>query len=285
MTVRRLLAVLAGMALPLLLPTVALAHTGLQPDAGPAGEPIEFQFVVGHGCDGSPTTEIAVQIPPGFQVTEVPEPEGWQVEVSGDPISEIVWTGGSLPDGEPGDFRFTAVVTGEDGTVLVVPVYQACENGEEYRWIDEDPDSDTPAPTFTIGGEPSDHDHGDDHGDDHGHDHDHGDDDDHASEDGATDEPTPSTPSAEPSPEETATVDEPTEPTDAPTTEDVAAAPTEEPSPTAEPTATDPATTDAGEDELTTETSGGVGAAPWIIGAAVVLLGAIGAFVWRRRQS
>ncbi|TQK19160.1 uncharacterized protein YcnI [Microbacterium sp. SLBN-154] len=54
---------LVGIALALAVPLAASAHVGVSPDVAPAGTRTTLQFSFSHGCDDSPTTALAVDIP------------------------------------------------------------------------------------------------------------------------------------------------------------------------------------------------------------------------------
>ena len=116
------------------------------------GSSYKAVFVVSHGCAGSATTEIRVQIPEGvIGVKPMPKP-GWNVEtVKGkyaseydfhgaklsEGVKEVVWSGGKLPDDFYDEFVISTHLTGslKADTTLYFPVVQQCEQGVS-RWID-----------------------------------------------------------------------------------------------------------------------------------------------------
>ncbi len=139
-------------------PAAAGAHVGVSPTSAPAGRPVVFEVSIPHGCDGSPTTGVALRLPDG--VTEaIPLPEdGWSAVVAPGDDGALVatWSGGSIPDAEVGVFEIEmALPAAEPGTVVHVPAVQRCAEGEA-RWIQipaegEDPSSLTlPAPAIEI---------------------------------------------------------------------------------------------------------------------------------------
>ena len=170
MPIRRVLALLVGASLPLLMSSAALAHAVLQPGNAPAGEATEFQVLIPHGCaPGEPppppgtevadTTLVSVEIPDGVTVEGAEEVDGFTLEVTD---TEITWSDGVLENEDPGEFFFTAVLDGEDGTEIAFNVFQECTEDLSYRWSG-DGDSATPAPVVTVGDEATGgHDHGDD---------------------------------------------------------------------------------------------------------------------------
>ena len=151
--------------------SVASAHVSLaQPDAVP-GSTYKAVLQVGHGCAGSPTVKLRVQIPEGvINVKPQPKP-GWTLEtVKGaygksydlwgakvsEGVKELVWSGGSLPDHFYDEFAFRAFLTNDlPAGPLYFPVVQECEKGSE-RWIEipeagkSDDDYESPAPAVTL---------------------------------------------------------------------------------------------------------------------------------------
>ena len=108
--------------------------------------------MVPHGCAGSATTKIRVQIPEGvIAVKPMPKP-GWNVEAikgkyaaeydyhgskSSEGVKEVVWSGGKLADDNYDEFVISTFLTGglKPNTMLYFPVVQECEQGVS-RWID-----------------------------------------------------------------------------------------------------------------------------------------------------
>jgi periplasmic copper chaperone A len=58
----------------------AFAHVSLENTSAPAGSTYKAVFQVGHGCQGSPTTGISVQLPAGFQGAKPYPKAGWRLE-------------------------------------------------------------------------------------------------------------------------------------------------------------------------------------------------------------
>ena len=128
---------------------IASAHVTLEARQAPAASTYKAVFNVGHGCEGSPTTKIRIQIPAGVVgVKPMPKP-GWEVTVVkgklAEPymdhgktitegVTEVTWSGGKLLD-EHFD-QFTARLTLPDRTGEIwFPVVQECEKGAN-RWIE-----------------------------------------------------------------------------------------------------------------------------------------------------
>lgn len=153
----------------------AHAHITLETQEAAAGGYYTAVLRVSHGCEGSPTTAVRVQIPDGVMgVRPQPKP-GWELEIvresvdeaadhghshgvndeSAERISEIRWTDGSLPDEYYDEFRLRMLLPDSPGKVVYFPTVQECEEGV-HRWIEipeEDDDAaefDEPAPGLTL---------------------------------------------------------------------------------------------------------------------------------------
>jgi uncharacterized protein YcnI len=141
-------AALAAAVVPIALP--ALAHVTLERAEAPADSYYIAVLRVPHGCAGSPTEKLRVQIPEG--VTGVkPQPKpGWQLAIEtarvdppikdghGNVITETVrevdWTG-RLPDAYYDEFRMSVKLPDKPGTTLYWKIVQECEKGL-HRWIE-----------------------------------------------------------------------------------------------------------------------------------------------------
>src|ERR1700759_442538 len=130
----------------------ASAHVLLEGKQAAIGSSYEAVFVVPHGCKGSATTKLRVQIPEGVIATEAKPASGWSVEtVKGkyaaeydykgakvaEGIKEVTWSGGKLADKVKGEFVIETFLTDslKPNTTLYFPVVQECESGVS-RWIE-----------------------------------------------------------------------------------------------------------------------------------------------------
>jgi uncharacterized protein YcnI len=184
-TARRSLSglVLAG-GMVALLAAPAAAHVTANPNTFEAGGYARTAFRVPHGCDGSPTTAIEVQIPSGVVGVKAEQVPGWEVETvvgeldepyesHGETITEgvleVSWTaaaGSELPDDQFREFGLSVRLPDAAGETLWFPTIQTCEEGE-IGWIQIPGDGESwgeleaPAPyvELTEGGG---HGHGDD---------------------------------------------------------------------------------------------------------------------------
>ncbi len=149
----------------------AVAHVELQADTAPAGSSYKAVLMVPHGCAGSPTTGLRVQIPAGvIEAKPMPKP-GWTITLKTGPlaqpvetegarltrtVTEIDWSGGNLPDGFYDEFVFVATLPDTPGAVIHFPVIQQCAHGQT-RWIEVPAAGQSaealewPAPALTLG--------------------------------------------------------------------------------------------------------------------------------------
>jgi uncharacterized protein YcnI len=135
-----------------LVASPASAHVELERGQAPIGSPYRAVFVVPHGCAGSPTVRLRVQIPEGVIAQEPAPKPGWTVEtVKGkfaaeydykggrvsDGIREVAWSGGKLPDKTREEFTVETYLPDslKPNTTLYFPVVQECEQGVS-RWIE-----------------------------------------------------------------------------------------------------------------------------------------------------
>jgi periplasmic copper chaperone A len=150
----------------------ALAHVTLETAEAPANSTYKAVLRVGHGCEGKPTIALRVRIPEGVIVAKPMPKPGWELATTkakyaqsydhyGTPtaegVTEIAWTGGSLPDEWYDEFVFRARLTDfPAGSVVYFPVVQECADGTVHRWIEIPAagkvadDYEEPAPGVTI---------------------------------------------------------------------------------------------------------------------------------------
>ncbi|KJC46160.1 YcnI family protein [Bradyrhizobium sp. LTSP857] len=130
----------------------AAAHVYLEGKQATVGASYKAVFAVPHGCSGSPTVKIRVQIPEGVIAVKPMPKAGWNVDVvegqyaseydyHGNKLSsgakEVVWSGGKLPDHNYDEFVLSSFLTDslKPNTTLYFPVVQECEKGVS-RWIE-----------------------------------------------------------------------------------------------------------------------------------------------------
>jgi len=166
-------------ALPVATATIALslvapagAHVTATPTTSAAGAYTVATFAVGHGCEGSPTTKIEIQVPesvlsvaptrnPFYEVEKTIEQLDEPVaDAHGNEVTErvasIVYTADMpLPEGQRDTFELSFQVPDAEGEMLTFPTVQTCEEGET-GWVEvpadgQDADElESPAPGFEI---------------------------------------------------------------------------------------------------------------------------------------
>lgn len=150
----------------------ALAHITFETQEAAVGSTYKAVLRVPHGCEGKPTTGVRVKVPEGFIAVKPMPKAGWKLEtVTGDyaksyqlwgeavtkGVTEIEWSGGSLPDEFYDEFVFRGTLTDglPAGEALYFPVVQQCGDATE-RWIEipasgQDADSlEYPAPGLKL---------------------------------------------------------------------------------------------------------------------------------------
>lgn len=161
----------AGIAL-LALADPAGAHVSVTPTETAAGAYTLLTVSVPHGCDGSPTTKVEIQVPEEIlSVTPTRNPL-WTVtktkakldepltDAHGNKVTErdgtVVYQARSpLPEGYRDAFELSLKLPEEEGATLVFPTIQTCEKGET-GWVEvptesQDPEElEHPAPAVTI---------------------------------------------------------------------------------------------------------------------------------------
>jgi uncharacterized protein YcnI len=121
--------------------SLALAHVVVRPAEVAIGA---FQtFTVGVPTEkDNPTVALRVAIPDEIKLVTPNVKPGWTIEVkkSGEnadaKVTEIIWTGGSIPAGQRDEFLFSAQVPAKEAN-LVWQAYQTYENGEVVSWDQE----------------------------------------------------------------------------------------------------------------------------------------------------
>jgi periplasmic copper chaperone A len=160
-----------------LLSTAVQAHIVLDNQSAPAGSYYRGALKVGHGCNGSPVTQIIVTIPDGVQGAKPMPKPGWRIDIQRktlakpyvshgrtvtEDVSEISWTAKTsddyLPDAYYDEFVVSAKLPETPGK-LYWKTSQICEQGR-IDW-DEIPGSDsktkpkTPAAVLELTGSPN----------------------------------------------------------------------------------------------------------------------------------
>ncbi len=159
-------------ALTLMAAAPASAHVTVTPSDTAAGAYTVLTFSNGHGCEGSPTTAITIEIPEGInavsptrnpfydvekQIEQLDEPvtDSHGNEVT-ERVATVTYTATTpLPDGYRDAFELSLQLPDAEGETLAFPTVQTCEEGET-AWVEipaEGQDADeleNPAPALTI---------------------------------------------------------------------------------------------------------------------------------------
>ncbi|MET0438380.1 MAG: DUF1775 domain-containing protein [Devosia sp.] len=145
----------------------AFAHVTLEVQEAAVGSTYKAVLRIPHGCGTEATNVVRVQIPEGFYNVKPMPKAGWTLETVTGPysqpydnhgtqlnegVTEIVWSGGDLPNDWYDEFVFrgTFASTLEAGT-FYFPAIQGCATGEE-AWIDVtgDENAEMPAPSVEL---------------------------------------------------------------------------------------------------------------------------------------
>ena len=150
MSKSRLSRLLIGIAM--LAASPAGAHITLEGREAAIGSGYKAVFAVPHGCAGSATIKLRVQIPEGVIAVKPMPKAGWTIEtVKGkyaasyenhgatisEGVKEVIWSGGKLADDNYDEFVAATYLTAtlKPNTTLYFPVVQECEQST-IRWIE-----------------------------------------------------------------------------------------------------------------------------------------------------
>ena len=108
----------------------ALAHVTLEKTEAATGSYQVATIRIGHGCSGSPTVNLRIEIPEGPESVRPQPKPGWTlaVEKQGERVSAILWTG-RLEDDQFDQFGVMLKLPAAPGR-LYFPTVQRCEAGE-----------------------------------------------------------------------------------------------------------------------------------------------------------
>ncbi len=121
------------------------AHIVASPDNGAAGSYFQTSLRVAHGCEDSETTELRVKLPEGITTARPQAKPGWTININKTKleqpmevghgktinaiVTEIIWTGNTLPADQYDDFGLLLKLPDTAGKTLWFPVTQICKNG------------------------------------------------------------------------------------------------------------------------------------------------------------
>ena len=153
---------------------VASAHVSATATSTAANSYTTATFSLPHGCDGSPTTRIAFEVPesiievtptvnPNWTITKTTEPytsasaatDDESAEDAGERVTSVVYTAKTpLPADERDTFSLSfSLPDGKAGDLVEFPAVQTCEKGT-VEWNQEQKAGQTepehPAPSITL---------------------------------------------------------------------------------------------------------------------------------------
>lgn len=139
------------MAALMLFTSPALAHVSLEKPETARGTPYKAVFKIPHGCEGSPTHTVRIEIPEGFIGVKPMPKAGWTIKTArgpyarsygfyhgplGEGVKQIEWSGGALPDDYYDEFVASGFIAKElTDRALYFKVVQVCDKGE-LSWSD-----------------------------------------------------------------------------------------------------------------------------------------------------
>ena len=127
--------------------SAAHAHVVLEQKSASAASYYKATFMVGHGCEGSPTTSIRIAIPQGVIAVKPMPKTDWTLQTRIEPlnppqephgkpvteaVAEVTWDGGTLADSNYDEFVMLMRLPADPGR-LFFKVIQGCEQ-DENRW-------------------------------------------------------------------------------------------------------------------------------------------------------
>lgn len=123
---------------------LAAAHVVLDVPKADAGSSYKATLRITHGCEGSPTRVVVVEIPPGVEGAKPMAKPGWSIAIEREKLAtprqalhgrtvteevrRIRWTGGPLPGDHFDEFVLMAKLPDKPGVVWW-KVSQECEKG------------------------------------------------------------------------------------------------------------------------------------------------------------
>jgi Uncharacterized protein conserved in bacteria len=164
-------AVGAGVVLALAPAAAAHAHVSASATSTAAGSSTVVTFSVPHGCQGSPTTAVRIELPESIPAVTPTVNANWTVEKTVEQLAEplqdahgnavtervtsVTYTaiGAGLAEGYRDTFELSLrLPEGDTGDVVAFPTFQTCVDGSA-DWVGDD------APSITLTAATGDADH------------------------------------------------------------------------------------------------------------------------------
>ena len=122
--------------------SASYAHANLEVKEAQINSTYKAVMRIGHGCDGSATKVVRIQIPEGVIKVKPKPVAGWNISLEktkykktytyygkkvNEGVKEIVWSGGSLPDNYYEEFIFRARITDDynPGELYIFQLYKS----------------------------------------------------------------------------------------------------------------------------------------------------------------
>lgn len=152
--------VAVGAALVLGLPLAAAAHVTVSPEQATGGSYEVLTFAFSHGCDGSPTTALRIEMPDGVGAVSPTVQAGWDIAVEHDEAdglpSAVTFTAEQpIPNELRAAVQLQVQFSADAEGALAFPVEQRCAEGS-VSWSEiaeegQDPHAlDAPAPVLAV---------------------------------------------------------------------------------------------------------------------------------------
>jgi uncharacterized protein YcnI len=145
-----------GLGLALSAPLAASAHVELEASSTAPAALSVLTFAVGHGCEGSATTALAIRFPADVRAVKPTLAPGWSIaEQEAADGTTVTYTADTpLPDALRATVQVEALlpVDGAAGDVVAFPTLQTCVEGST-DWAETPAagaEPDHPAPTVTL---------------------------------------------------------------------------------------------------------------------------------------
>lgn len=122
----------------LLIPNTVMAHVSVQPDEVGIGKSQVFTISVPSEKE-VPTIGIRIILPSNLQEVMPTVKTGWKINTKStskageESVTEISWSGGSIPPEQRDEFSFSAQVPSET-TILQWKAYQTYKDGSVVSW-------------------------------------------------------------------------------------------------------------------------------------------------------
>ncbi len=138
-------------AAALAVPSLSHAHATLEVQEARAGTWYKARMGIAHGCAGSPTLTVRIQLPSDVMGVKPQPKPGWTLQIQRtkldqpiigshgeqitERVSEVRWTGGRLLDEHLDEFVMQFRLPNRPNETLYFPTIQECETGV-HRWIE-----------------------------------------------------------------------------------------------------------------------------------------------------